>query len=275
MPGRRPALRPPPSSAARPSARAPRPRLRSTTSHEARSAGRVVTLTFLASAPSTFAQSACACSSAFHAEASERASSTTFETTLAQAARPQAIVPLPAIPGRSYVSPPATGGVCITRRSGVESRRGDCADRVGGAAGGALELRRSSSSWLDEVGPDMRVHPGPELPGRWDLPGRGLRRRDGQVRRTTAARLLGSAMRAAGHAGHLRPDRRGGASVEDFTARRSSCAGRRGAERRSADGAPSSTAGAGAGSRQEQHWLTRQSIGVCSSDEAWLLEETD
>jgi hypothetical protein len=32
---------------------------------------------------------------------------------------------------------------------------------------------------------------------------------------------------------------------------------------------------AGAGTGQEWHWLTRQSICVCSLYETWLLEETD
>ena len=50
-----------------------------------------------------------ASSSAFQAEASDRASRTVLEAMLAQAARPQAIVPLPAIAGRSYVSAPVTG----------------------------------------------------------------------------------------------------------------------------------------------------------------------
>ena len=70
----------------------------------------MVTLIRLASAPSTFALSECACSSAFQADASERASRRTWDAELAQAASPQAMVPLPAIPGRSYVSKAATGG---------------------------------------------------------------------------------------------------------------------------------------------------------------------
>src|SRR4051794_15568339 len=85
-----------------------------TRSQAARSATRVVTLICFESAPSTFALSECACSSAFQAEASERASSRTWDAELAQAASPHAIVPLPAIPGRSYVSNSGTGGVCIT-----------------------------------------------------------------------------------------------------------------------------------------------------------------
>ena len=89
-----------------------------TTSHEARSPGCVVTLIRLASAPSTLAQSECACSSAFQADASERASSRTLDAELAQAASPQAIVPLPAIPGRSYVSEAATGGGVYHARTG-------------------------------------------------------------------------------------------------------------------------------------------------------------
>ena len=88
----------------------------------ARSATSVVTLIRFASAPSTFAHSEWACSSAFQAEASERASRRTCDATLAQAARPQAIVPLPAIPGRSYVSNCATRRVCITTSVGVAVR---------------------------------------------------------------------------------------------------------------------------------------------------------
>ena len=53
------------------------------------------------SPPSTFAASAWASSSAFHAEVSLRASSRTSPRTLAQAASPQAIVPLPATAGAS------------------------------------------------------------------------------------------------------------------------------------------------------------------------------
>ena len=79
-----------------------------TTSHEARSATFVVTLIRFASPPSTFALSEWACSSAFQADASERARRRTCDAALAQAASPQAIVPLPAIPGRSYVSNSAT-----------------------------------------------------------------------------------------------------------------------------------------------------------------------
>jgi hypothetical protein len=60
----------------------------------------VGTLIRVASPPSTFEERECACSSARQAEASERASRRTSETTLAQAARPHAIVPLPAIAGR-------------------------------------------------------------------------------------------------------------------------------------------------------------------------------
>jgi hypothetical protein len=67
-----------------------------------------------ASAPSSLAHSACDCSSARQAEASDLASSLTVEATVAHAARPVAIVPLPAIAGRSYVSPPATARVSIT-----------------------------------------------------------------------------------------------------------------------------------------------------------------
>ena len=50
----------------------------------------------------------CACSSARQADASDLASSRTVVATVADAASPVAIVPLPAIAGRSYVSPPAT-----------------------------------------------------------------------------------------------------------------------------------------------------------------------
>ena len=89
-----------------------------TTSHEARSPTCVVTLIRLASAPSTFALSECACSSAFQADASERASRRTWDAELAQAASPQAMVPLPAIPGRSYVSKAATGGGVYHARTG-------------------------------------------------------------------------------------------------------------------------------------------------------------
>ena len=70
-------------------------------SQSARSVGSVVTLMFDGSAPSSFAHSVCACSSARHADASERASSITSEVNVAHAASPQAIVPLPAIAGRS------------------------------------------------------------------------------------------------------------------------------------------------------------------------------
>jgi hypothetical protein len=50
------------------------------------------------------AQSLCAPSSARQAEASERASSRVVARELAIAASPDAIVPLPAIPGRVYPS---------------------------------------------------------------------------------------------------------------------------------------------------------------------------
>ena len=75
----------------------------------------MVTLIRFASAPSTFAASDWACSSARQAEASERASRRTCEATLAQAARPEAIVPLPAIAGRSYVSAPHAARVRYRR----------------------------------------------------------------------------------------------------------------------------------------------------------------
>ncbi len=80
-----------------------------TRSHPARSATAVVTLILVASAPSTLDERVVACSSAFQADASERASRSTLDAVLAQAASPQAMVPLPAIPGRSYVSNSATG----------------------------------------------------------------------------------------------------------------------------------------------------------------------
>src|SRR5262249_57588913 len=80
------------------------------------------------------------CCSALQAEASERARSSVLEATLAQAARPQAIVPLPAIAGRSYVSAPVTGrvmyhaargGVELRRRRRPRRRRHTCTDRRG------------------------------------------------------------------------------------------------------------------------------------------------
>ena len=70
----------------------------------------------LGCASSTLAEGEVARSSARQAEASERASSITFELALAQAASPQAIVPLPAIAGRSYVSAPTTGRVVYHAR---------------------------------------------------------------------------------------------------------------------------------------------------------------
>ncbi len=85
-----------------------------TTSQPARSAASVVTLILAASAPSTFAQSFWAASSARHAEASDRASTRTSDATAAHAASPQAIVPLPAIAGCWYPPSVATGVVVIT-----------------------------------------------------------------------------------------------------------------------------------------------------------------
>ena len=67
-------------------------------SQSARSSASVVTFSREGSPSSTLAHSECACSSACQAEASERASSIVFEIALAEAASPQAIVPLPAIP---------------------------------------------------------------------------------------------------------------------------------------------------------------------------------
>ena len=60
-------------------------------------------------------RASCACSSAFQAEASERASSIVFEIALAQAASPQAIVPLPAIAGRCVCIRSAHGAGCVSR----------------------------------------------------------------------------------------------------------------------------------------------------------------
>jgi hypothetical protein len=68
----------------------------------------VVTRTRRATAPSTFAHSSSARSSARHAETSLRAHSRTSPSALAQAAMPQAIAPLPAIPGLVYPSEPLT-----------------------------------------------------------------------------------------------------------------------------------------------------------------------
>jgi hypothetical protein len=59
----------------------------------------VPTLILAGSPPSTLAASPCAVSSAFHAETSLRASSRTSDSAEAQAARPQAMVPLPATAG--------------------------------------------------------------------------------------------------------------------------------------------------------------------------------
>jgi hypothetical protein len=64
----------------------------------------VVTRIRRGAAPSTVAHSASARSSARHAETSLRAHSRTSPSALAQAAMPQAIAPLPAIPGRVYPS---------------------------------------------------------------------------------------------------------------------------------------------------------------------------
>ena len=68
----------------------------------------MVTLIRPGSAPSVFAAAVCAASSARQAEASERASNRTSPIVAAQAASPQAIRPLPAITGRSYVADEAT-----------------------------------------------------------------------------------------------------------------------------------------------------------------------
>ena len=87
-----------------------------TTSHEARSRDLGGDLDPLRVGAVDLREREWACSSAFQAEASERASRRTCEATLAQAARPQAIVPLPAIAGRSYVSAPVTRRVSITRK---------------------------------------------------------------------------------------------------------------------------------------------------------------
>ena len=70
----------------------------------------MVTFSREASPSSTLAQSEWACSSAFQADASERASSIVFEIALAAAARPQAMLPLPAIAGLSYPSAALIGG---------------------------------------------------------------------------------------------------------------------------------------------------------------------
>src|SRR5918995_176964 len=83
-----------------------------TRSQRARSEGSVVTLTLRGSPSSTLAQRAWAVSSACHADASERASRIVFQAALAQAASPQAMVPLPAIPGRPYPSPSLTARNC-------------------------------------------------------------------------------------------------------------------------------------------------------------------
>ena len=60
----------------------------------------MVTLIRSGAPPSSFFASLWAVSSARHAEASLRASRRTVPVWLAQAARPQAIVPLPATAGR-------------------------------------------------------------------------------------------------------------------------------------------------------------------------------
>ena len=77
----------------------------------------MVTLIRSGAAPSIFLASLWAFSSALHAEASLRASSRTVPVRLAAAASPQAIVPLPATPGRAYPSEPPIPAVTITREA--------------------------------------------------------------------------------------------------------------------------------------------------------------
>src|SRR5262249_23199879 len=114
--------------------------------------------------------------SAFQAEASERASSSVFEPTLAHAASPQAMVPLPAIAGRSYVSAPDTGrDYHYPHRSAysrfVASERLETVQNL-------VDLWNAGDleGYLDAIGPDVEFTPDPSFPHAGTHSGEDLRR---------------------------------------------------------------------------------------------------
>ena len=104
----------------------------------------VVTRTRRGEAPSTFAHSASARSSALQADWSLRAQRRISPSALAIAATPHAIAPLPAIPGRSYPSDSFTPRLSITLKrhaaysEGMEQRAQRLRRPVFGAAAGIV-----------------------------------------------------------------------------------------------------------------------------------------